>query len=89
MGRMNKFRILLKLKEIKNKKIKERREKSLTQFAQELKVSLDRTRSLKGNIIEDILVKKIETVYWKYVLNFGFVIIGFAGLVILGKLILN
>jgi hypothetical protein len=83
---MNKFRILLKLKKIKNKKIKEQREKSLIQLAQKLKVSIDRSRSLKGNIIEDILVKKIETVYWKYVLNFGFVIIGFVGLVILGKL---
>ena len=86
---MNKFRILLKLKKIKNKKIKEQREKSLIQLAQKLKISIDRTRSLKGNIIEDILVKKIETAYWKYVLNFGFVIIGFAGLVILGKIILN
>ena len=86
---MNKFRILLKLKKIKNKKIKEQRENSLIQLAQKLKVSIDRSRSLKGNIIEDILVKKIETVYWKYVLNFGFVIISFAGLVILGKLILN
>ena len=86
---MNKFRILLNLKKIKNKKIKEQREKSLIQLAQKLNISIDRSRSLKGNIIEDVLVKKIETVYWKYVLNVGFVIIGFSGLVIVGKIILN